>query len=73
MAFTLRRGAEDSAPKDLLKFDVTIDRLEEDKLYFRFIFENPSKVSIGTLKDVIIATVLDVSFFCSADSEKTIE
>ena len=50
-----------------------IDELAGDKLYFKLRFENPTMVSIGTKSDVMVATILDESFFCSADTPMTIE
>ena len=73
MSFQLRRGGEDSAIPEELKFDVFVDRMEGDKLYFKMKFENPNKVSTGSKKDMIVATVEDISFFCSADSEASIK
>ena len=36
-------------------------------------FENPTKVFSGSKKDMVISTVEDISFFCSADSKASIE
>ena len=47
--------------------------MEGDELYLKIKFENPTKVSSGSKKDMLVATVEDISFFCSADSESTIE
>ena len=73
MSFQLRRGGEDSATPEELKFEVFVDKMERDKLYFKVKFENPTKVSNGSKKDMLVATVEDISFFCSADSEASIE
>ena len=73
MSFDLRRGDEDSAEADKLGFEVIIDELAGDRLYFKLQFENPTMVSIGTKSDVMVGTILDESFFCSADTPMTIE
>ena len=41
-------------------------------IFFKFKFENPELVSIGTKKDVVIGTIIDESFFCSANSPSVI-
>ena len=73
MAFELKRGAEDSAPPEQLQFSIFVNDLDNDSLYLQTEFENPTMVSIGSKKDVIEATILDISFFCSSDSDATIE
>ena len=73
MSFKLRRGSEDSATPEELKFYVSVEKMEGDKLYFKIKFENPTKVSSGSKKDMLVATIEDISFFCSADSEASIE
>ena len=73
MAFELRRGDEDSADPSQLGFDVLIDELADDKLYFKLRFENPTLVSQGLINDEVIGIILDETFFCSEDSSKRIE
>ena len=73
IAFELRRGDESSGEPEKLAFDVSIDDLEGDKLYFKLKFENPTLVSTGLIKDVMVGTILDETFFCSDDSPTTIE
>ena len=68
MSFQLRRGDEDSATPEDLKFEVSLYKMEGDELYLKIKFENPTKVSSGSKKDMLVATVEDISFFCSADS-----
>ena len=48
MTFELRRGDEDSAQNDDLSFDVIIDRIESEMIYFRVKFEKPTAVSQGS-------------------------
>lgn len=73
MAFELRRGDETSAEPSQLGFEVLIDELADDKLYFKLRFENPTMVSIGLINDVVVGTILDETFFCSEESSKRIE
>lgn len=73
MTFELRRGDESSAEPDQLKFEALVESLEGDRLYFKMRFENPTMVSIGLVKDVVVGTILDESFFCSEGQPMTIE
>ena len=52
----------------MLDFYVAIDKVEGDRLYFKIKFENPSMVSIGSKKDMVVGTILDEDFFCSSNS-----
>lgn len=72
IAFELYRGDEYSAPASELGFEVTIDDIANDRLYFKMRFENPSSVSLGMQSDVMVATILDETFFCSTDSPMSI-
>lgn len=73
MSFELRRGHEDSARVDELKFEVLMEEVTGDEILFKALFENPRKVSIGSELDVIVATILDVSFFSDTNSEATLD
>ena len=68
ITFELRRGDEDSADAEQLKFDVIIDDVSDDKMFFKMEFENPKMVSIGSKKDMVVGTIQNEDFFCSADS-----
>ena len=68
----IRRGDTDSAEQIQLDFEVFIDKLEGDQLFFKMKFVNPSLVSTGTLPDMLVATILDETFFCSGDKPATI-
>ena len=48
MTFELRRGDEDSAQNDDLTFDVLVDRIESEMIYFRVKFDKPTAVSQGS-------------------------
>ena len=72
IAFEIRRGDEDSAKPINLKFEVLVKDIEGDKLKFKLRFENPTMVSQGSYSDILVATILDESFFCSEDSAETI-
>ena len=50
-----------------------MEGIAEDKMKFKLRFENPTSVSIGLRNDVIIARILDESFFCSNDSPLSID
>ena len=63
MTFEIQRGAEDSADSEDLAFVVTSAEIENNMLNFKLEFENPSKVSTGTRKDIMIVTIMDDSFF----------
>ena len=69
----IRRGDSDSAEPNQLDFDVFVDKLEGDKLFFKMKFVNPTLVSTGTLPDMLVATILDETFFCSGDKPTTIK
>ena len=68
ITFELRRGDEDSADADKLNFDIVIDDVSDDRMYFKMEFENPKMVSIGSKKDIVVGTIQNEDFFCSADS-----
>ena len=70
--FELLRGAEDSAKAEQLGYEVIIDGIDGGSIYFKLAFKNPELVSIGSKKDVVIGTIIDESFFCSADSPSVI-
>ena len=57
----------------MLGFDVIVDNFESDKIYMKMRFENPTSVSTGSEKDILVGTIIDESFFCSADSPMIIE
>ena len=48
MSFALVRGDEDSSDPEKLTYQVGIDYLEDDKLYFKMKFDNPELVSLGS-------------------------
>ena len=56
----------------MLDFYVAIDKVEGDRLYFKIKFENPSMVSIGSKKDMVVGTIIDEDFFCSSNSYQNI-
>ena len=67
MAFELRRGGEDSASPEYLKFSANVDRFVSDELVMNFEFESPQMVSIGSQPDVVVCEVRDASFFSQMD------
>ena len=64
----MRRGDESSAQPKMLGFEVFINELADDKLYFKTRFEYPTMVSQGLVNDILVGTILDETFFCSEDS-----
>ena len=52
----------------MLGFYVAIDKVEGDRLFFKIRFDNPTMVSIGSKKDMVIGTIIDEDFFCSSNS-----
>ena len=73
MKFELQRGDEDSADIEDLGFYVLSAGLENNLLKFELEFDDPQQISIGTLKDVMITTIVDGSFFSSSDNGLPIE
>ena len=72
IVFEIRRGGEDSAEAKDLNFEVIVTDIEGDKLKFKLRFENTPMISQGAQPDVLIGTIIDESFFCSADSADSI-
>lgn len=66
------RGDELSAATSELGFEVSIEEITGDTMYFKLHFENPTRVSIGSVQDVLVATIEDEEFFCSNDSPQAI-
>ena len=50
-----------------------MEDIADNKLHFKYIFENPTSVSIGMANDIMIAEVIDETFFCSSDSPRSIK
>ena len=73
LKFELQRGDEDSADIENLGFYVLSAGLENNLLKFELEFDDPQQISIGTLKDVMITTIVDGSFFSSSDNGLPIE
>jgi hypothetical protein len=73
LTFTLMRGGEDSAPVEDLNFNVRSDGVDGDQLKFKFDFEKPDAVSIGSEPDRMKVSVVDPSFFAAANSGKELE
>ena len=73
LTFELQRGDEDSADIEDLGFYVLSAGLENNLLKFELEFDDPQQISIGTLKDVMITTIVDGSFFSSSDNGLPIE
>ena len=73
LKFELQRGDEDSADIEDLGFYVLSAGLENNLLKFELEFDDPQQISIGTLKDVMITTIVDGSFFSSSDNGLPIE
>ena len=68
LSFVVARGSDDSALPEELNFSVHSISVENELLYFKLEFENPLKVSTGSLHDTIQITVEDVSFFTVLDN-----
>ena len=47
--------------------------LENSLLKFELAFDDPQQVSIGSMKDTMITTIIDGSFFSSEDNGLPIE
>ena len=73
LKFEIQRGDEDSADVENLGFYVLSAGLENNLLKFELEFDDPQQISIGTLKDVMITTIVDGSFFSSSDNGLPIE
>ena len=73
LKFEIRRGDEDSSDIEDLGFYVLSAGLENSLLKFDLEFDNPQQISIGSLKDVMITTIVDGSFFSSSDNGLPIE
>ena len=73
LKFEVERGSEDSASSENLAFYVLSAGLENNLLKFELQFDNPQQVSIGSIKDVMITTIVDGSFFSSSDNGLPIE
>ena len=73
LKFEIQRGDEDSADVEDLGFYVLSAGLENNLLKFELEFDDPQQISIGTLKDVMITTIVDGSFFSSSDNGLPIE
>ena len=73
LTFEIQRGDEDSANIEDLGFYVLSAGLENNLLKFELEFDDPQQISIGTLKDVMITTIVDGSFFSSSDNGLPIE
>lgn len=59
LVFGIKRGGEDSAEVDDLGFDVESGGLENNLLKFQLKFDNPLAVSMGSEKDMMVATIID--------------
>ena len=59
LAFSIQRGAEDAAKPEDLGFTVKSAGLENSLLLFHLEFDDPLKVSTGSQKDLLIATIID--------------
>ena len=73
LKFEIRRGDEDSSDIEDLGFYVLSAGLENSLLKFDLEFDNPQQISIGSLKDVMITTIVDGSFFSSSENGLSIE
>ena len=73
LKFEIQRGDEDSADVENLGFYVLSAGLENNLLKFELEFDDPQQISIGTLKDVMITTIVDGSFFSSSENGLSIE
>ena len=67
LSFVLRRGSEDSADRESLEFEVSVQRTLTDEIFFRIHFENPSKVSTGSKLDQLVVEIEDEEFFTRTD------
>lgn len=54
-----------------LKFNVVLDEFKEDTMNFIVEFETPELLSIGYTKELLVAKILDQSFFRSESSYQT--
>ena len=63
LEFKIQRGSEESASLEYLGFKVQTAGLENDVLEFDLIFDDPLQVSIGKTQDILVTTIIDVSFF----------
>ena len=68
LKFEVQRRSEDSAPSEDLEFYVLSAGLENNLLKFELQFDNPGQVSIGSISDVMVTTIVDGSFFSSEDN-----
>lgn len=68
MTFAVVRGDEDSASIEDLSFSVRVGGITDGMLSFKMKFDQPLKVSIGSEKDLMIATIVDGSFFASGET-----
>lgn len=67
LSFMIAPGSEDSAAPEELNFSVHSISVENELLYFKLKFDNPLKVSTGSLLDTMQITVEDASFFTVLD------
>ena len=68
LKFEVQRRSEDSAPPEDLEFYVLSAGLENNLLKFELQFDNPGQVSIGSISDVMVTTIVDGSFFSSEEN-----
>lgn len=68
LTFAVVRGDEDSASIEDLSFSVRVGGITDGMLSFKMKFDQPLKVSIGSEKDLMIATIVDGSFFASGET-----
>ena len=71
--FKVRRAGEDSAPIEDLGFSVLSAGLENSLLKFKLLFDSPLLVSMGATNDMMIATIVDGSFFSSSENGLPLE
>ena len=54
-----------------VKFNVVLDDFKEDTMNFIVDFETPELLSLGHTKELLVAKILDQSFFRSESSYQT--
>ena len=59
LVFSIKRGSEDAAEVEDLGFTVQTVGLENRLLNFVLRFDNPIAVSMGSEKDMMVATIVD--------------
>ena len=60
--FEIQRGSEDAADIEDLGFQIKAAGLENNLLKFQLEFDHPLQVSIGTIKDSLVTTIVDGSW-----------